>query len=127
MQLKNVQDRVNKEKVWVMKFEKERIKTGQNLFGDLYTSATNLKANVIKPTLTSSPSQVVVSPIRPPGNTRQSAGRQVGFHSLWLIHTARDRERDRDLSLYRPVCMSHYTGYKEHPVRKSINFFAPAS
>ena len=81
MQLKNVQDRVNKEKVWVMKFEKERINTGQNLFGDLYTAATNLKANVVKPALTSSPSQVVVSPIRPPGNTRQSAGRQVGFPS----------------------------------------------
>ena len=88
MQLKNVQDRVNKEKVWVMKFEKERIKTGQNLFGDLFTLTTNQKANVVKPVLTSSPSQVVVSPIRPPGNTRQSAGRQVGFLSLHWVRLA---------------------------------------
>ena len=87
MQLKNVQDKVNKEKVWVMKFEKERIKTGHNLFGDLFTAATNQKATLFKPTLTSIPSQVVVSPIRLPSNTKQSAGRQVGTPSLhWVLH-----------------------------------------
>ena len=81
IQLKNVQDRVNKEKVWVMKFEQERIKTGKNLLGEQFTASTGNRLS--KTISTSNTNQIVVSPLKQLGNVKKTVGRQVGGYSTF--------------------------------------------
>ncbi len=79
LQMKNVQDRVNTEKQWVMKYEAELVKTGRKLFGNWYQAAA------AQPPTTASagkPAAVVVSPVKALGQKMPTAARQVASLSF---------------------------------------------
>ena len=79
---------MNKEKVWVMKFEQERIKTGKNLFGEKFTAST---ANRLSKSIsTNNANQIVVSPLKQVGKVKHPTGRQVRFNLLTWNYTDGD-------------------------------------
>lgn len=72
-QLKDVQDKVNREKVWVMKFEDERVKTGKKLFGDKFPGSTNQEST----DKAKNPTRSLVVPARTPVAAGTKGTRQV--------------------------------------------------